>query len=734
MSNAEDGERSLLKAIKRSLLEAIERSADSDHDLEYVKSDDIYSYTSFILKNVTTLRLDGCKMGVPSISGEGESESTVAEFNFGTYDFDTICNILKEIERASSAKMDEHKFALSLPSIPSLLYGCTYTLQFILLGTLAAFALTHGVWLLVLKFVCTNSGDEEDIVMVLKRVERLFITLRRNQGMGETDYHLDFYIYISLLSSSITRMPIDSWKSMDSLYSLIKAMFDVVSVIRLFEENNVVDLFPNVLKDEFDNLLLLSMYWVIRGVVACTSQCKELPKNRYVIQDSRKLTDICDKLVSIHERLQKIDSIAKQYMDDEKFTNAYQIPNKKCKNNYFALMGLFGLQHNGSEDVKLSHCSEKNTALSMVTLRQKTLVLLISGLDISSNVILFLKDIYVEYEGNCEFIWLPIHSGPWITSSEEQYTKLLETMPWYTVHPPTFLTEETKRFIRDVWMFHKKPIAVVLNGNSNVVCPNAMHMMYIWGAEAFPFTRMRERTLWAAETRLSSIVLDFDTKISSMLKASKWIVLYGGIDVEWIRKFITCIREISVDSGTSFEMIYVGKNAASENIREVISSMCVDMPQIYSPDSKKIGYFWTRLESLLISRYQSVSEIQHTMDPIIREVKNLLSYASAESWACLITPSSDMIIHDLGGTMLQGFMEFKLWKQHLHSKDFSKIFLNHIEQLRQSQASDRSCSRIVLNIDNKDVIQSLECPHCNHFMEKKVQYKCCHTDTDDELQ
>ncbi|KAL9677864.1 hypothetical protein QQ045_015700 [Rhodiola kirilowii] len=648
MSNAEDDERSLLEAIKRS--------RDS-YRLVYGISDLIYPYTSFIIRNVTALRLDGMAAkwyfadlssltvnynrlrdeGVPSISGEGESESTVAEFNFITSDFSDIGQILKEIERASSAKMDEHEFALSLPRIPTVgPRGFHFTMEFILVGTLAAFAVTHGVWLLVLKFVCTNSGEED-------------INAKRQ---------------------------LNCWKSMDSLYSLITAMFDVVSVIHLFVKN-VVEFIPKFLKDEFDNLVLLSTYWVIRGVVACSSQCKELPENRYVIKDSGKLTDICDKLVSIHERLQKLDSM-------------------------------------------VSMSPYASWALPSVAR-------VVSGCPVPAHQIsIFNKYMTSLDEAHCEFIWLPIHSGPWITSSEEQYTKLLETMPWYTVHHPTFLTEKTKKFIRDVWMFHRKPIAVVLNEKGNVVCPNAMHMMYIWGARAFPFTRMRERTLWVAEMRLSTIVLDFDTNISSMMEASKWIVLYGGIDVEWIRKFITCIRKISDDAGTSFEMIYVGKNAASENIGEVISSMCVDMPQIYSPDSKKIWYFWTRLESLLISRYQTVSEIHHTIDPIIREVKNLLSYASAESWACLITPSSDMIIHDLGDTMLQGFMEFKLWKQHLHSKDFSKIFLNHIEQLRQSQVSDRSCSRIVLNIDNKDVVQSLECPHCNHFMENKVQYRCCH--------
>ncbi|KAL9675406.1 hypothetical protein QQ045_003608 [Rhodiola kirilowii] len=718
MSNAADDERSLLKAIRGSV---------GSYQLEHHISDRIYPYTSYILKNVTALRLDGWKMALPSISDEGVSESTVAELDFITTDFKDIGIILKQIEHANSTEMDEHKFALFLPGI---LRGQSYTMNFILVGTLAAFALTHGVWLLVLKFVCANSTEEE-IIMVLKRVEGLFITLRRNQGKGGSDYHLDFYIYISLLSSSITRMPRDNWESMGSLYSLIQAMFDVVSVAHIFLRD-VFNFIPKILKDEFDNLVLLSIYWVTRGVFACSSQCNELPIYRYVVQDSQKLTDICDKLVSIHTRLQKLDNNGKQYMDDEKITNAYQIPDKEGRDNYFALMGLFGLQPDRSGDVKLSHCSRKDMDLSMVTLRRKTLVLLISGLDISSNVISFLKDMYVEYatslqEANCEFIWLPIQSGPWITSLEEKYTKLLQMMPWYTVPHPNFITEKTKKFVRDIWMFHRKPLAVVLNEDGNVVCPNAMHMMYIWGPKAFPFTRMRERSLWTVDTRLSSLVLCFDSHISSMFEASKWIILYGGININWIQKFITCVRERSVGLGTQIEMIYIEKNAELENIGKVFPSMFVDMVLTYPVDSSKIWYFWMRLESLLISRYQAINATHYTMDPIIREIKKLLSYASAESWACLITPSSDLIIHGLGDTMLQGFMEFDSWKQHLHSKDFSKILLDHIEQIRQNQVSDQPCSRIFLNIDNKDVVRSLECPHCNHSMEKKVQYRCCHT-------
>lgn len=112
---------------------------------------------------------------------------------------------------------------------------------------------------------------------------------------------------------------------------------------------------------------------------------------------------------------------------------------------------------------------------------------------------------------------------------------------------------------------------------------------------------------------------------------------------------------------------------------------------------------------------------------MFQELENLLSYASAESWACLITPSSDqMLIHGLGNIMLQGFMEYEKRKPQLGTIKFENICQNHIEQLRML-ISNNACCRIVLGMDNKDAIQSLKYPDCDNFMKKKIQFRCCHS-------
>uniref|UniRef100_A0A7N0RBI4 Sieve element occlusion C-terminal domain-containing protein n=1 Tax=Kalanchoe fedtschenkoi TaxID=63787 RepID=A0A7N0RBI4_KALFE len=394
-------------------------------------------------------------------------------------------------------------------------------------------------------------------------------------------------------------------------------------------------------------------------------------------------------------------------------------------------MALFGPPLE-SKKLKLS----KDTDLRTHTLRYETLLLIISRLDIPLDEILFLKDTYVELKTSvkqeCEFIWVPIHDGPWTTSLEERYTKVSQMMPWYTVEHPTFITEETKKFVRDVWKFYRKPIIVVLDWRGRVKYPNAIHLMYTWGAKAFPFTRVRERALWMTEaTRLGSLVLSFDPDLSSMLEAQKWVLLYGGGDAEWIQEFIARVHEVTtVKSDIYIELIYVGNNTESEQIQRIKNVISAVSPQSHSLILRKIRYFWTRLESLLISLSQTFSASDHTLDPFIQEVKKLLSYASANSWACLITPSSDLMIHSHGDAMLQAFTEYEVWKHHLHTQDFTKFFKTYIEQLERRGGSGHHCSRIILNIDNKDAVVKLTCPQCTHVMEKKVQYICCHVDNE----
>uniref|UniRef100_A0A7N0T0U9 Sieve element occlusion C-terminal domain-containing protein n=1 Tax=Kalanchoe fedtschenkoi TaxID=63787 RepID=A0A7N0T0U9_KALFE len=446
---------------------------------------------------------------------------------------------------------------------------------------------------------------------------------------------------------------------------------------------------------------------------------------RYVIQDSQKLIYVYEKLTSVHQRLQEFKKKVEQFEDDEKIKRAYEIQNKQGRNSYYAFMALFGQpqldRSEGSDELKLCRCDRNDMDLSVsMTLRDKMLLLLISGLDISSNEVPFLRDTYIEsktsVQQDYEIVWVPILSGRWTTSSEEKCVKLSQMMSWYMIEHPNFISENTKKFIRRVWKFKMRPIVVVIDENGDVVCRNVIHMMYIWGPKAFPFTPLRERTLWnSAETRLDSQVFDFDPNITRMLEDGKWVILYGGNDFEWSRKFTTQVRKVLSDACILAEMIYVGENIKLD-------------PQSYSLDLRKVCYFWSRLESLLISRYRSFSAGDIGTDPILGEVKKLLSYKYAETWACLRTPSSDSMVHGLGDVMLQGFIEFEMWERDVQPKEFAKEFQNHIEQLTRGSSSSQACRHIVLHNDNRDAVESLKCPSCDHFMEKKISYGCCHID------
>lgn len=81
-------------------------------------------------------------------------------------------------------------------------------------------------------------------------------------------------------------------------------------------------------------------------------------------------------------------------------------------------------------------------------------------------------------------------------------------MPWYIIHHPTMLEPAVIKFIKEVWHFAKKQILVVLDPQGKVACPNALHMVWIWGNLAYPFTSIKEEALWKSETWRLELLVD----------------------------------------------------------------------------------------------------------------------------------------------------------------------------------------------------------------------------------
>lgn len=149
------------------------------------------------------------------------------------------------------------------------------------------------------------------------------------------------------------------------------------------------------------------------------------------------------------------------------------------------------------------------------------MLLLISDLDLSQEELAILEQIYNESRQQSsrfeyEVVWLPIVDPaiPWTDAKQHQFENLQANMPWYSVHHPSLIDRAVIKFTREHWHFQKKPILVVIDPHGRVVSPNALHMMWIWGSLAFPFTTAREEALWREESwRLELLVDGIDPTI-----------------------------------------------------------------------------------------------------------------------------------------------------------------------------------------------------------------------------
>ena len=161
--------------------------------------------------------------------------------------------------------------------------------------------------------------------------------------------------------------------------------------------------------------------------------------------------------------------------------------------------------------------------VSLDVLRRKNVLLLISGLNMSRDELSILEQIYNEsrihqtrMESLYEVVWIPIvdPSVQWTDQMQKQFEELQSTMPWYSVHHPSLIDRVVIKFVKERWHFRNKPILVVLDPQGRELSPNAIHMMWIWGSSAFPFTSLREEALWKEETwRLELLVSGMDPTI-----------------------------------------------------------------------------------------------------------------------------------------------------------------------------------------------------------------------------
>ncbi|KAG6490651.1 hypothetical protein ZIOFF_051961 [Zingiber officinale] len=517
----------------------------------------------------------------------------------------------------------------------------------------------------------------------------------------------------------------------DALNNLTKAMLDVAKCIIQFKELPSEYISP----DTPDMMLALAhiptaVYWTIRSVVACSSQIVGLiglgHENISSATEVWELASLAHKVSNIFGHLTKELELCYRHIGEKKHIEAYQMLVKLFESVHFDNLKILRSLIHSKDDLPLVEGSTKRR-VSVDVLRRKIVVLLISDLDIIHEELLTLIQIYshtnrMKEERQYEIVWLPMTDRhvPWSAAKEEAFNRLASAMPWYSLNHPSLMEPAVVRYIREVWQFDKKPILVVLDGQGKVVCPNALHMVWIWGRLAFPFTSNREEALWKDETwRLELLVDEIDPAVLTWVSEGRHVCLYGGENIGWIRQFTAAMRRVSQEARVPVEMVYVGKSNPRDRVKKAMAVIAEEKLSGYWNDPVKVWFFWVRLESMWHSKMQLGRTIDN--DPIMKEVMTMLSFdGSDEGWALLSRGSQEMV-EAYGGRMVDCLGQFDNWKSDVEAEGLVPALRKALEPFHTAE----HCTRLILPGDSVGIKEQVVCAECGRPMDKFVLYRCC---------
>ncbi|KAG6716115.1 hypothetical protein I3842_04G031000 [Carya illinoinensis] len=584
---------------------------------------------------------------------------------------DALPYIIDRISCETFSGSDAHQTTLSIFHLVS-----SFTWDAKLVLALAAFTLTYGEFWLLAQIYSTNQLAKA--MTFLKQVPSII----EHAGLLKPRF--------------------------DALNDLIRAVLEVT--------RTVVPALSSALAQ-----VPTAIYWTIRSIVACATQISSFTslgydtffylrhktvkldiKLRYliictlsldeniintdkkrrdnldeiVIIDAWELSTLTHKLRTICDHLKKQLEICNQYIEVKKEAEAFQM-----------LVNLFEMIHIDNmkplraiiypkDDLQPLFDGYTKKRVNIDVLRRKNVLLLISSLNISQDELSILEQIYNEsrpvhstrlerLESQYELVWIPLvdRSLPWIEPMQKRFESLQSSMPWYTVYHPNLIGKAVVRFIKEKWHFRNKPILMVLDPQGRVVSPNAIHMMWIWGSNAFPFTSAREEALWRDETwRLKLLIDDIDPTI-----------------LNWV----SMARAVALAADVSLELAYVGKDSKRERVRRVLATIAVE----------KLG------------------KADDHGDPMMQEIKKLLSYHRDGGWVVLCKGSS-VVVNGHGNSILPTLVEYDKWKEN-----------NHHDLLR---GEFFPCCCFEFSHFAGRIPEGMRCPECQRSMEKYTTYLYCH--------
>ncbi|GAU47934.1 hypothetical protein TSUD_14040 [Trifolium subterraneum] len=371
--------------------------------------------------------------------------------------------------------------------------------------------------------------------------------------------------------------------------------------------------------------------------------------------------------------------------------------------------------HNEAQDPLVFDCL-KRQMVSIEVFRKKHVLVFISGLDSIRNEVRLLNSIYdglqhdpSELKGyrkeDFKILWIPI-VDEWTLLHKAEFDNLKLEMPWYVVE--YFKPLAGIRLIREDLNYKNKPIVPVLNPQGRVVNYNAMHMIFVWGIDAFPFRPTYDESLTQKWNWFWAEMKKAFPRLQDLIKGNTFIFISGGTDSKWTQDLALAIEKIK----------------RQEIIRK--ADVVIEHYHFGKEDKRIVARFWIGIESLFVNMIQKKSK-----DPALDQIKSLLCL-NVDDWV-LLSKGPNVKLLDRGDLMLATAVEFDIWKEKVFKKaGFDVAFKEYYERKKQQQLESCSADKYPADSYPGDILDPIYGPDtkCGNSMEiASVSYKCCHGHT-----
>ncbi|KAI9119557.1 hypothetical protein K1719_009433 [Acacia pycnantha] len=505
-----------------------------------------------------------------------------------------------------------------------------------------------------------------------------------------------------------------------NVYKTVGLMVDLGRITNMYDSKNLPTLVEIMPKYP------VYVYWTVLSIVVLASQLDVLSGAPYNLTDiSTKISSVRLQLENYMKRIQKEKEKWQEHINRERL--AFVVPTEivqvlKCL--------LFPLDKKVDHQVygeRKDLSMEDPPQVRIEVFKRNYVLVFISGLYSIDDEINLLNKIYEDLKQSqprivkefkkdlFKILWAPIvHED-----SEEvnrRFHEMRRKMKWDVVDY-TIIPQLCKDLIKNRLKYDDiNPIVPLFSPQGKLLNDNALHILFTWGIQAFPWREGDHLThveksnwIWNALKKINPIISKW------MNDEDAYIIVSGRSDSDWsddqwVMKFPDELEKIrNEDIIKRFDMI----------IRDCFHG------EKDKNESQTTAKFWTHVESTFDGLKRMNKE--EVDEETLRQVKLFLGVRQDRTgWVVLSKGASVKgICH--GKLFYQTLTEFSEWGKNIEKDSgFDVSLLRHYDYLKSQQ---KPCSRITLKTHLSDIYKTITCPEpkCQRLMKFKLaDFECCH--------